>query len=259
MSIQKSQTNITSIAREEQHQVSAQVLEKVIAEGDLASLTPVQRVEYYKSTCASMGLNPLTRPFEYVRLNGKLTFYARKDCAEQLRSLKKISINKMEQKTSGEICVVTVYGTNSDGREDVSTGAVSIKGLHGDSLANAFMKAETKAKRRLTLSLAGLGMLDETEVASVKDAAVVRVDSVTGEIIEPQKIAPPKIEEDYVKFTPEEIIENIKNASTIQELIDSYVEGKRSPYIKSEEFRERMVHEKNKRRSELEEKQEGEF
>jgi hypothetical protein len=37
-------------------------------------------------------------------------------------------------------------------------------------LANALMKAETKAKRRATLSICGLGMLDETEVEDIQGA-----------------------------------------------------------------------------------------
>jgi hypothetical protein len=44
---------------------------------------------------------------------------------------------------------------------------VWVKGLSGEALANALMKAETKAKRRATLSICGLGMLDETEVEDV--------------------------------------------------------------------------------------------
>jgi len=39
--------------------------------------------------------------------------------------------------------------------------------LKGDALASALMKAETKAKRRVTLSIAGLGWLDETELATI--------------------------------------------------------------------------------------------
>ena len=35
--------------------------------------------------------------------------------------------------------------------------------VQGENRANAMMKAETKAKRRVTLSVCGLGMLDETE------------------------------------------------------------------------------------------------
>ena len=64
--------------------------------------------------------------------------------------------------------VVTATGVDARGRSDAATGAVSIRGLQGEALANALMKAETKAKRRLTLSICGLGMLDETEVDSVR-------------------------------------------------------------------------------------------
>ena len=42
-------------------------------------------------------------------------------------------------------------------------GVVSIAGLKGEALANAMMKAETKAKRRATLSICGLGWMDEVE------------------------------------------------------------------------------------------------
>jgi hypothetical protein len=40
------------------------------------------------------------------------------------------------------------------------------------------MKAITKAKRRLTLSLSGLGLLDELEAETIKDAKIVSVDIV---------------------------------------------------------------------------------
>ena len=48
---------------------------------------------------------------------------------------------------------------------------VPIEGLRGEALSNAMMKATTKAKRRVTLSLCGLGMLDETEVESIPHCA----------------------------------------------------------------------------------------
>ena len=44
------------------------------------------------------------------------------------------------------------------------------------------MKAVTKAKRRVTLSICGLGMLDETEVESIPGAKAVPVDPNTGEL-----------------------------------------------------------------------------
>jgi hypothetical protein len=78
------------------------------------------------------------------------------------------------------IYTVEVEAT-SNNRTDFATGAVSIANLRGDDLANALMKAETKAKRRATLSICGLGWMDETELETVPNAVKVTVDD-TGNI-----------------------------------------------------------------------------
>jgi len=64
-----------------------------------------------------------------------------------------------------------------DGRFTDSIGAVNITGLKGDNLANAMMKSETKAKRRATLDLLGLGILDETETETIPMAQTVDLKS----------------------------------------------------------------------------------
>ncbi|HDW9236107.1 TPA: hypothetical protein RNC41_001860, partial [Campylobacter coli] len=112
----------------------------------------------------SLGLNMLTKPFEYIVLNGKLTLYANKSATDQLRQIRKVSITKTEVAQVGDIYMVTAYAATPDGRTDCDTGALNIKNLGGDNLANAIMKAITKAKRRVTLSICGLGMLDESEL-----------------------------------------------------------------------------------------------
>lgn len=145
----------------------ADSLERVIALGDLSKLTPDERTRYYASVCESIGLNPLTRPFEYLTLNGKLTLYARKDCTDQLRSLRRVSLAIADRQQLGDVYVVTARATMTDGRVDESIGAVTITNLKGDALANALMKCETKAKRRVTLSICGLGLLDETEIETI--------------------------------------------------------------------------------------------
>lgn len=147
-------------------------IERVLIQGDLAPLTPDERVMYYHRVCESIGVNPMTKPFEYITLNGKLTLYARKDCTDQLRARDKVSIHDLKSQQVGDVYIVTALARNQEGREDAATGAVSIKGKFGDDLANAMMKAETKAKRRVTLSLCGLGMLDETELETIKDVHI---------------------------------------------------------------------------------------
>jgi len=150
--------------------VNASTLERVLVSGDLAGLSESQRIEYYKAVCESLGLNPLTRPFEYLRLNGRLVLYATRAAADQLRAIHGISILDAKIERQDDLITVTVRGRNRDGREDVEVGVVSVAGLRGEALANAQMKALTKAKRRLTLSLAGLGWLDETEAETIPGA-----------------------------------------------------------------------------------------
>jgi len=159
-------------------------IESVLMQGDLSKLSANERVEYYRAVCQSVGLNPLTRPFDYITLNGKLTLYAKKDATDQLRANNQVSITKLEKETVNDIYLVTAYASGRNGRTDASTGAVNIAGLKGDALANALMKAETKAKRRVTLSICGLGLLDETEVETVSTAVPTIVNVETGEIVE---------------------------------------------------------------------------
>ena len=165
--------------------VNASALERVLVAGDLAGLNEAQRIEYYKAVCESLGLNPLTRPFEYLRLNGRLVLYATRAAADQLRAIHGISIVDVRVEYKDDMIVVTVRGRDKSGREDVEVGVVSTAGLRGDAQANSFMKALTKAKRRLTLSLAGLGWLDESETETIPGAQRVS---------EPQPVLPAEVQ-----------------------------------------------------------------
>jgi hypothetical protein len=153
-----------------------ELAESVLIEGDLAKLNPEQRLLYYKAVCESVGLNPLTKPFEYINLNGKLTLYARKDATDQLRKIHGVAVTETKESQLGDLFIVTARGQDKHGRIDTAKGAVSIQGLNGERLANALMKCETKAKRRLTLSLCGLGLLDESEIEGAKVEAVYQAE-----------------------------------------------------------------------------------
>jgi hypothetical protein len=137
-----------------------------------------------------VGLNPFTKPFDYIRLNGKLTLYARKDATDQLRKIHGVSLSKPDVQYLDDLVVVAIEATDKDGRTDSDVGAVTIANLKGDAKANAIMKAITKAKRRVTLSIAGLGWLDETELETIPAQSMqhVVVDTETGEIVEPKSL-----------------------------------------------------------------------
>jgi hypothetical protein len=148
------------------------IIERVIMHGDLSKLTSEQKTKYYLEVCNSVGLNPLTQPLAYIKLNGKETLYATRAATDQLRQINKISITIVSREQVGDLFVVTARATNHEGRQDESTGAVCTTGLRGEALANAMLKSETKSKRRVTLSICGLGLLDETEVASITSSSV---------------------------------------------------------------------------------------
>lgn len=174
------------------NQQNLDLLEQVVVNGDLAKLSAPQRLNYYRQVCQSCGLNPLTKPFDYINLNGKLTLYARKDATDQLRKIHGVSIDDIQKDVEGDLFIVTVKGSDRDGRRDVEMGVVNKNEMRGN-VGNAMMKAVTKAKRRLTLSLCGLGWLDETEVETIPDARSVIVDSATGEILDaPKQQLPPQ-------------------------------------------------------------------
>ena len=145
-------------------------IERVLLSGDLSGLTEDQRLSFYKAVCESVGLNPLTNPFQYLKLNGKLQLYAAKNCTDQLRRIYDVSVTDLSESNVEGVYIVTAKVVNGKGRIDMAKGAVPIKGLAGEALSNAIMKTETKAKRRATLSICGLGMLDETEVDSIPGA-----------------------------------------------------------------------------------------
>ncbi len=160
--------NATELSTTNGH--TSERIEQALVSGNLAALSTDERLSYYKQTCESLGLNPLTRPFDYLSLNGKLILYARKDATEQLRKLHGVSVTIKAREVTEDVYVVTANAKLPGGREDESIGAVPLMKLVGEARANAMMKAETKAKRRVTLSICGLGMLDETEIESIPNA-----------------------------------------------------------------------------------------
>jgi len=137
----------------------------VLIKGDLSKLSPQEKVDYLGAVCKSVNLNPLTKPFDYIPMKGKLILYATKNCSDQLRKMHGVSIDIVERKMQDGILLITVKAQDKTGREDTDMGYATIANLTGDALGNSILKAVTKAKRRVTLSICGLGgILDETEI-----------------------------------------------------------------------------------------------
>jgi hypothetical protein len=147
-------------------------LEKVLIQGDLAPLSEAERIKYVRMLCKAMGISILFRPFDFIKFNGKVFCYPNKNCTDQLRKNHNISIKVTTTEHVNGLYVVMADATMRVGREvksDSDVGATNCKGLAGEALANALMKATTKAKRRVTLSICGLGFLDEETVREMAE------------------------------------------------------------------------------------------
>lgn len=156
------------------HISRSEVLEAFLVKhgGDVGKLSPREGAKLILSICQELGLNPSTQPIKIMPLGpgGKKVLYALKDCTDQLRKIHGVSVTSMETSTVGDMHMVTVQVADRTGRTDMDTGAIDITSLKGEKKANALMKAVTKAKRRATLSICGLGIMDESEIEGAKAA-----------------------------------------------------------------------------------------
>jgi len=200
--------------------IAPEIIESIVINNDLSKLSANQKVDYYNHFCKSLGLNPLTQPFQIISFQGKQRLYAAKDCTEQLRKLHGVSIVELTSQEIKGVFVVTAKATDKSGRSDAATGAVTIGNKGGDDLANLLMKAETKAKRRVTLSICGLGMLDESELETMpKHITSTVTNKITDESTKPQEKLPPAspkaVETQKPTATPKEVSKEIQEKITV--------------------------------------------
>ena len=172
-------------------------MEKLFLKGDLSVLTSQEKVSYYNEYCKRLGLDPFTQPFKLLNLQGKEILYCDRSGTQQLSKIHSVS-HEIKSREVINGCYVVTAQASVTGRHTESIGAVPINkangtwetassgkkflkpdgtftALTGDDLCNAMMKAETKAKRRATLDLLGLGVLDETEVETIPNVQTIEI------------------------------------------------------------------------------------
>ena len=195
------------------------IANQLILQGDLSKLSAGDKVRYYNGYCERMGLDPFTKPFDILRLNGKEVLYCTRSGTQQLNKLHKVShlITSRDTNAEAGVYIVTSKASLPDGRCTESIGAVNIAGLKGEMYANAIMKAETKAKRRATLDLLGLGVLDESEAESIPNASTVALQTMVEALPQMEVEAVEVIEEDP-ELSIGRLAIAIKKASNIVEL-----------------------------------------
>jgi len=160
----------TAVAASINESQAAALFETLVVNGDLSAMSQEQRIQYYKLVCERVGLDPYQKPFDLIKLSGKLTLYANKTCTAQLTSIRGLRVAIVAREVIGDQYVVTARCETPTGSYSEDIGAVTIGGMRGDAASNAMKKAATQAKRRAILSACGLGILDEEEVTQVQGA-----------------------------------------------------------------------------------------
>ena len=155
-------------------------IQSFVERGDISLLSTEERVYLYASLCERYGLDPVTRPFDVIELKGKLVLYANRGAtdaiARNLGVTREVTVKPSFVDVMG--CKVALCEARATylGRAETSTATeqvtVMVGGkpelLKGMDLGNVLMKVETKAKRRATLAVAGLGnVLDYSEATTV--------------------------------------------------------------------------------------------
>lgn len=161
-------------------------LHKLLFYGDISRFNDTQKNEYLFQLCRSLGLNPWTKPFDMIPTDKGVVVYANKGAGAQLRDLKAISVTKAYAgllRLGNGAVDESIYEVEFEAemadprapggiRRGVGVATVPIgfgkdTRLMGDALATAIMKCWTKAERRVTLAISGLGFMDATEVDSM--------------------------------------------------------------------------------------------
>lgn len=152
-----------------------------ISNGDVSGLDSDQLVTLYAALCAKLGLDPAFQPFSVVTFKGgKKLLYVNRGATDIMARRNGVSRRVIKEPRvigvpshvggSKEILVVVCVARaeTPDGRWEESLAVVAY-----DDPVNSFMKAETKAKRRATLAVLGLGLTtDESELESIPGVSV---------------------------------------------------------------------------------------
>lgn len=154
--IQKFNQSNTAISAEQQNTVF-----QVVVKGDLKTLTADQKIQYIAAKCVAANI-PIERAsdcFEIVNFQGKEVLYAKKGFAEVVRDTRNVQCQVLSSQLDKDngLYSVKVRASLPSGRSEESLAVIAIEGQKGKDLANLMMKCETKAKRRATLALCGLG------------------------------------------------------------------------------------------------------
>ena len=166
MKPQETQTVVT-----EETSLLEQILADAQAAGkDTSTLSREDRSALLVGLARKLGLNALSGAVMFLKTNGRETLYVTKQGTDQIAAREKLrretikgpEVIEIEKR---KVVLCQVRATHPDGRSEVSTATLALS-----DVVNDLMKCETKAKRRATLSVCGLGLLAEDEIETIPGA-----------------------------------------------------------------------------------------
>ena len=166
------------------------VAESLALRGDISGLSPENRIRYYLKTCKDLGLNPSAQPFAFLRLNGKEVMYPTRGATDQLARIhgvnREITDGPKIIDLGGAKILFAVCRASIGQRVETATAAVPLP-AGAENICNAVMKTETKARRRATLAILGLALLDESELDTIPSSQ--RVDLGAPAVADLERVA----------------------------------------------------------------------
>lgn len=212
------------VKKEDYEKLTPKDYQKVLLEKDLSPLSVEKQTSFMLQNCEHLGINPIVRPFELIKFNGKHVLYLTASGCENIASNLAISFKILKKEIDKEngIASIEIEGVvpamnGKPERRDVSTAYLpigiaslkdgSMKIFTGLEFANTMMKLETKARRRLIIRLAGL-----------RDEVYETEETLVGE----KSLVVNQIEEKETKGTQVVTVQSIENKETVAPVIETY-------------------------------------
>jgi hypothetical protein len=145
----------------------ADVIASLVVSGDISQLSNVQLAWYYRHRCEALGLDPASKPFDVLTLQGKKILYLNRGGTDQLARIHRVNRRvvdgpKVIDLGGSKQVYVLIEATTPDGRSEQEIATVPLQ-----DPANVLMKCVSKGKRRATISITSAGALDEDELETI--------------------------------------------------------------------------------------------
>ncbi|HEY9699661.1 MAG TPA: hypothetical protein V6D10_20540 [Trichocoleus sp.] len=158
--------------------INNEILGRVFTSNGVHGLTAIERRMYYRWQCHRLGLDPYSFPFDYIETkDNRLVLFPNQRATDQLRKNRDLSVKVVDRQIVDGIVIATAACIELDGRETQADGTAELvdkydKPLKGQLKAQAFEKADTRARRRATLAACGLSSEFQEESGRIMSAAI---------------------------------------------------------------------------------------